>query len=32
MKDGVVEKTDPEGLIAFTSVPLREWFNDLPYA
>ncbi|UCF86335.1 MAG: hypothetical protein JSV50_07450 [Desulfobacteraceae bacterium] len=32
MKDGEVLKTEPEGLMAFTCVPLREWFNDLPYA
>ena len=32
MKDGVLESTDPEGLIAYTSVPFRDWFKDLPYA
>ena len=32
MKDGEVLSTEPEGLMAYTSVPLGEWFNDLPFA
>ena len=32
MKDGVIQNTEPEGLMGYTPVPLREWFNDLPYA
>ena len=32
MKDGIILDTEPEGLIGYTSVPFREWFNDLPYA
>ena len=32
MKDGVIQDTDPEGLMGYTSVPVRDWFNDLPYA
>jgi hypothetical protein len=32
MKDGKVEGTDPEGLVAYTSVPFREWFSNLPYS
>jgi len=32
MKDGQIEKTEPEGLVGYTSVPFREWFKDLPYS
>jgi len=32
MKDGVIKATEPEGLMGYTSVPFRDWFNDLPYA
>jgi len=32
MKDGVVQKADPEGIVGYTCVPFRDWFNDLPYA
>jgi hypothetical protein len=32
MKDGVIKKIEPEGLVGFTSVPFREWFKDLPYS
>jgi len=32
MKDGTVQKTEPEGIMGYTSVPFRDWFNDLPYA
>ena len=32
MKDGVVEEAEPEGMVAYTCVPFREWFNDIPYA
>jgi hypothetical protein len=32
MKDGVVQSTEPEGLVAYTCVPFREWFKDIPYA
>lgn len=32
MKDGVVQKAEPEGLMGYVSVPFRDWFNDLPYA
>jgi hypothetical protein len=32
MKDGVLENTEPDGLVAYTPVPFREWFNNLPYA
>jgi hypothetical protein len=32
MKDGDVEKTDPEGLVAYTPVPFRDWLKDIAYA
>ena len=32
MKDGIIQDTEPEGIMGYTSVPVREWFNDLPYA
>ena len=32
MKDGKVKSTEPQGLVAYTSVPFREWFNNLPYS
>ena len=32
MKDGVIQKTEPEGLFGYTSVPFKDWFNDLPYS
>ncbi len=32
MKDGVLEGIEPEGLVAYTSVPFRKWRDGLPYA
>lgn len=32
MKDGSIQKAEPDGLIGYTSVPFRDWFNNLPYA
>ncbi|MCP4667578.1 MAG: hypothetical protein GY849_14570 [Deltaproteobacteria bacterium] len=32
MKDGVVQDAEPEGLVAYTSVPFREWLKDIPFA
>jgi hypothetical protein len=32
MKDGKLESADPEGVVAYTSVPFREWFKNLPYS
>jgi hypothetical protein len=32
MKDGDVEKTDPEGLVGYTPVPFKDWLNDIAYA
>jgi len=32
MKDGVIEKANPEGLIGHVSVPLSKWRADVAYA
>ena len=32
MKDGTVLNAEPEGIMGYTSVPFKNWFNDLPYA
>jgi len=32
MKDGVLQRIEPKELVAYTPVPFREWFQDLPYA
>jgi hypothetical protein len=32
MKDGVFQNTEPDGLVGYTSVPFRDWFNKLPFA
>jgi hypothetical protein len=32
MKDGQIKSTEPQGLVAYTSVPFREWFKDIPYS
>jgi len=32
MKDGVLRRAEPEGLVAYTCIPFREWFKDIPYA
>jgi len=32
IKDGVLQKVEPQGIMGYTSVPFREWFNDIPYA
>jgi len=32
MKDGQVLKKEPEGTLAYTPVPLRDWFGQLPFA
>ena len=32
MKDGAVQKTEPQGIVGYTSVPFKEWFNNLPYS
>jgi hypothetical protein len=32
IRDGVVLHAEPEGLIAYVSVPFWKWFDDIPYA
>jgi hypothetical protein len=32
IKDGVLQKVEPQGIMGYTSVPFREWFKDIPYA
>jgi hypothetical protein len=31
-KYGTVLNAEPEGILGYTSVPFKDWFNDLPYA
>ncbi|MBW2409778.1 MAG: hypothetical protein JRF72_08265 [Deltaproteobacteria bacterium] len=32
MRDGVILKTDPVGIIGHVSVPVSKWRTDVPYA
>jgi hypothetical protein len=32
MKDGSTQKTEPQGIMGYTSVPFRDWFSNLPYS
>jgi len=32
IKDGVLQNVEPESIVGYTSVPFRDWFNDIPYA
>jgi hypothetical protein len=32
MRDGIIEKADPEGLIGHVSVPVSKWMSDVAYA
>jgi hypothetical protein len=32
MRDGVLLKTSPEGIMAYVTVPFAKWFERLPYA
>jgi hypothetical protein len=32
MRDGVIEKADPEGIIGHVSLPVSKWAPDLGYA
>jgi hypothetical protein len=32
MRDGSIQAAEPEGIVGYTSVPFRDWFNNLPYA
>jgi hypothetical protein len=31
MKDGKILNAEPEGIMGYTSVPFKDWFNDMPY-
>jgi hypothetical protein len=32
VKDGLIEKEEPPGLVAHTSVPFIRWSADVPYS
>jgi len=32
MKDGVIEKADPDGIIGYVAMPISKWRNDVAYA
>ncbi len=32
MKNGKIIKSEPEEMVGYISVPMKDWFNDLPYA
>jgi len=32
MRDGVIEKADPEKLIGHVSLPVSQWSRDIAYA
>jgi len=32
MRDGIIEKADPEGLIGHVSLPVSKWRRDVAYA
>jgi hypothetical protein len=32
IRDGVVEHTEPEGLMGYVAVPFWKWFADSPFA
>jgi hypothetical protein len=32
IKDGVLQKVEPQGIMGYTFVPFREWFDGIPYA
>jgi hypothetical protein len=32
MKEGVIEKADPAGLIGYVSLPFSKWRTDVAYA
>jgi len=31
MKDGLIKSNESEGLVGYTSVPVRDWSKDWPY-
>jgi hypothetical protein len=32
MKDGIVLKEEPKGIMAYVAIPFSQWFNRFPYA
>jgi hypothetical protein len=32
MRDGVIEREEPEGLCLYFNVPYRKWRDNLPFA
>ncbi|MBW1686456.1 MAG: hypothetical protein JRS35_15480 [Deltaproteobacteria bacterium] len=32
MKDGVVESTEPKGLVGYVAVPFWKWFENIAFA
>jgi hypothetical protein len=32
MRDGVIKKADPEGLIGYVALPVSKWMSDVAYA
>ncbi|MBL7209730.1 MAG: hypothetical protein ISS52_06500 [Dehalococcoidia bacterium] len=32
IRDGVIENTDPDGIIGHVSVPMMKWLEDIPYS
>jgi len=32
MRDGIIENTDPEGVIGHVARPVSQWMTDIPYA
>jgi len=32
MRDGIIEKADPEGLIGHVALPVSKWRQDVAYA
>jgi len=32
MRDGIIEKADPEGLIGYVPLPVSKWMADIAYS
>jgi len=32
MRDGIIEKVDPEGIISYVALPVSKWKSDVAYA
>jgi hypothetical protein len=32
MRDGIIEKAEPEGVIGHVALPVSQWMADIPYA